>query len=103
MQSTGNLESLPPGTGSDGPAAPANPADPRYISVKDTADVLGVSRLTVYRRFHSGLFPGRKLGRKIDISAPFVEALDAEIRSGRHVDVEQFAGAWNVSRLAAAS
>lgn len=99
MQSTETHEGTPSPSGE---ASAASAAMPRYISVKDTASILGVARLTVYRRFHSGLFPGRKIGRKIDISAPFVEALDAEIRSGRHVDVEQFAATWNDSRLAVA-
>ena len=31
-----------------------------FISVKDTAGLLGVSKGTVYRRYHAGQFPGRR-------------------------------------------
>lgn len=65
-----------------------------FIPVKDTARLLGVSTLSVYRRFHSGQFPGRKFGRSIMILRSFVEALAAEFTSGRSVDVEIFAAAW---------
>jgi hypothetical protein len=64
------------------------------ISVKETAALLECSPLTVYRRYHSGLFPGRKVGRKIDLHRPFVAALHTAIRSGRNVDVEAFAADW---------
>ncbi len=103
MQSTGKLESQPAG-GTPCESVPATSAPkPLYISVKDTAELLGVKRLTVYRRFHAEVFPGRRIGRKIDIFRPFVDAAMAEIRSGRHVDVDQFAASWNDSRLAVAS
>ena len=64
------------------------------ISVKDTAALLECSPLTVYRRYHAGLFPGRKVGRKIDLYRPFVAALHTAICSGRNVDVEAFAAEW---------
>lgn len=64
------------------------------ISVKETAELLECSRVIVYRRFHDGVFPGRKIGRKIDLHRPFVVALHAAIRSGRSVDVDAFAAAW---------
>jgi excisionase family DNA binding protein len=68
------------------------------ISVKETARLLKVSPLTVYRRFHAGQFPGRKLGRKIDLHRPFVDALHAAICSGRCVDVDEFAATWQRDR-----
>jgi len=65
-----------------------------YISVRETAGLLKVSPLTVYRRFNAGQFPGRRFGRKIDLYRPFVLALIGEICSGRNVDVEAFAAEW---------
>lgn len=68
--------------------------EPSLISVKETAALLECSPLTVYRRYHAGLFPGRKVGRKIDLHRPFVAALHAAISAGRNVDVEDFAADW---------
>lgn len=79
MQSPGEHESL---------------QSPPLISVRETAALLECSRVIVYRRFHEGVFPGRKIGRKIDLHRPFVAALHAAIRSGRSVDVDEFAADW---------
>ena len=68
------------------------------ISVKETAALLKCSPLTVYRRYHADVFPGRKVGRKIDLHRPFVDALHAALRSGRSVDVDEFAAAWKRAR-----
>jgi hypothetical protein len=65
-----------------------------FISVRETAGLLKVSPLTVYRRFHAGQFPGRRFGRKIDLYRPFVLDLLGEICSGANVDVETFAAEW---------
>jgi predicted DNA-binding transcriptional regulator AlpA len=67
---------------------------PPYLPVKDTADLLGVSPLSVYRRYHANRFPGRKFGRSIKILTRFVDDLAAEINSGRPVDVDEFAAQW---------
>lgn len=69
--------------------------EPPFISVKETAGLLKVSTLTVYRRFHAGQFPGRRFGRKIDLYRPFVTELLDAICSGRNVDVELFAAQWS--------
>lgn len=74
--------------------------EPSLISVKDTAALLKCSPLTVYRRFHAGVFPGRKVGRKIDLHRPLVDALHAAICSGRSVDVDEFAATWKQARAA---
>jgi hypothetical protein len=102
MQSTGIHEGQPASDGRHEPAAPIPAGTPRYYSVKATAALLDVGRLFVYRRFHAGVFPGRKAGRKIDIFGPFVDALVAEINSGRAVDVEAFAASWPASWVAVA-
>ena len=85
MQSTGEHGSLP---------------QLPLISVKETAKLLQVSRVMVYRRFHAGQFPGRKVGRKIDLYQPFVDALHKAICSGGHVDVDKFAATWADTRAA---
>lgn len=71
-----------------------------FISVRETAGLLKVSPLTVYRRFHAGQFPGRRFGRKIDLYRPFVSELFKEICSGRNVDVELFAAEWSARNAA---
>lgn len=73
-----------------------------YISVRETAGLLKVSPVMVYRRFHAGDFPGRRFGRKIDIYRPFVAELLSEILSGRNVDVEAFAAEWKARNAAEA-
>lgn len=65
--------------------------------------MLQVSDVVVYRRFHAGLFPGRRIGRKIDLHRPFVDALHAAISSGRSIDVDEFAAAWQRDRAEAAA
>jgi len=69
-----------------------------FISVKDTAGLLGVSKGTVYRRYHAGQFPGRRFGRAISILRVFVDDLVGEINSGRPVNVEEFAASWADAR-----
>jgi hypothetical protein len=75
--------------------------EPPLISVKETARMLQVSRVMVYRRYHAGIFPGRKAGRKIDLYRPLIDALHAEICSGRTVDVEAYAAGWTARNTAA--
>ena len=88
MQSTGKLDGR---------------EEPPLISVKETAELLKVSRVMVYRRYNAGQFPGRKMGRKIDLYRPFVDALYGAICSGRPVNVEEFATTWANARAAAGS
>lgn len=63
----------------------------RFMSVKATARALGVSRPTVYRAYHAGVFPGRKFGRSYGILRSFVEGVVAVIESGQPVDVMEYA------------
>lgn len=94
MESTEHLPSGEIRQINQAPQPPASTPPPSlYISVKDTAKLLGVTPVTVYRRYHAGLLPGRKFGR-IDILRTFVEAFVAEIAAGRSPDVDTFAAAW---------
>ena len=65
--------------------------------------MLKCSRVMVYRRYHDGVFPGRTVGRKIDLYRPLIDALHKAICSGRHVDVDKFAATWTDSRAAEAA
>jgi len=85
------------------PEKPGSSQEPPLISVKETAKLLKISRVMVYRRYHAGQFPGRKVGRKIDLYQPFVDALHKAICSGAHVDVDEFATTWANARAAATS
>ena len=64
------------------------------ISVAETARLLKISKVMVYRRFHTGVFPGRRVGRKIDLYEPFITDLLSMIHSGVTVDVDAFAADW---------
>jgi hypothetical protein len=79
---------------------PGDGQQPPLISVQETARLLKVSPVMIYRRYHAGQFPGRRIGRKIDLYRPFVEALCGAIYSGRPVNVEEFAAAWADARAA---
>lgn len=74
----------------------------RYISVKDAAEDLNLSKLAVYRRYHLGVFPGMKAGRKISLYRPLIAALKAEIASCHPVDIDEFARAWVAAHTPAA-
>jgi excisionase family DNA binding protein len=76
---------------------------PPLISVKEAARLLKVSRVMVYRRFHAGQIPGRRVGRKIDLYEPFVDALNRAICSGGHVDFDEFAATWADARATEAA
>jgi len=76
--------------------------EPQYISVKETSQLLNLSRLSVYRRVHSGLFRSRKAGRSYSIYRPLIDAIKAEIDSCRSIDIDQFATTWNAQHDAEA-
>ena len=84
MQSTGKLDGR---------------EEPPLISVKETAELLKVSRVMVYRRYNQPCRVGWRLaavfrGRGVD-------ALYGAICSGRPVNVEEFALTWVNGREAA--
>ena len=64
--------------------------------------MLGVSKLSVYRRFRAGIFKGCKTGRKINLYRGVIDAIKAEIDSGRSIDIDQFATTWNAQHDAEA-
>ena len=50
----------------------------RYLTVVEVAEVMRVSKMTVYRLLHSGEMPGVRVGRSFRVPA---DALDAYLRS----------------------
>jgi excisionase family DNA binding protein len=44
-----------------------DPVDVRLLSVAEVADIMRVSRMTVYRLVHSGDLPARRSGRSLRI------------------------------------
>lgn len=61
------------------------------LPVSEVAGLLGVSKMTVYRRIRSGSWPSGRSGRKHLIPRGFVEGLIAEIEAGRQVIAEGYA------------
>ena len=47
----------------------------RYMFVSEVADVLRVSRMTVYRMVHAGSLRSNRIGRRIRVFGPDVERL----------------------------
>lgn len=64
--------------------------------------MLDVSKLWVYRRVHSGLFPSRKAGRSYRIYRSLIDAIKAEIDLCHPIDIDQFARTWNTEHDAKA-
>ncbi len=55
---------------------------PRYLTVEEVADVMRVSKMTVYRLLHSGELPGVRVGRSFRVPE---DALEAYLRSSATV------------------
>lgn len=61
------------------------------MGVAEVADLLNLSKMTVYRRCRSGQWPSGRSGRKLLLPAAFVRGLLAEIANGRNVVAEDYA------------
>ena len=57
----------------------------RYLTVLEVAEVMRVSKMTVYRLLHSGELPGVRVGRSFRVPQ---DALDAYLRSSATVVVK---------------
>ncbi|QCB92822.1 helix-turn-helix domain-containing protein [Cellulomonas shaoxiangyii] len=55
----------------------------RFLTVNEVADLMRVSRMTVYRLVHSGELPAVRVGRSFRVPQ---DALDAYLRSSATVD-----------------
>jgi excisionase family DNA binding protein len=64
---------------------------PRFHSVAETAQILGVSEMTMYRAIRSGQFPAVQLMGRLIIPAKVIdEIIDAAIDSGALVATEEW-------------
>lgn len=64
---------------------------PRFYSVSETAQILGVSEMTLYRAIRTGRFPAVQLMGRLIIPARVIdEIIDAAIESGALVDTENW-------------
>ncbi|MBO0920405.1 helix-turn-helix domain-containing protein [Cellulomonas sp. zg-ZUI222] len=57
----------------------------RYLTVVEVADLMRVSRMTVYRLVHAGELPAVRVGRSFRVPQ---DALDAYLRSSATVEPE---------------
>jgi excisionase family DNA binding protein len=84
-------------------------SSPKYISIPQYAEALGISRITVYQRVIKGLIPAKKIGRNYVIFLEkVVETMGAEGPRERdlspvvhpHYSVAQYAKKCGISRVA---
>ena len=67
----------------------------RFLTVLEVAEVMRVSKMTVYRLLHSGELPGVRVGRSFRVPQ---DALDAYLRSSATAVVEDEAAARREER-----
>lgn len=67
-------------------------------SVAEAAAILGLSYVTVYRRMcgrdDRADWPGGRIGGKLLVSRPFVDALAVAIKTRPRVNADAFAAEW---------
>lgn len=61
----------------------------RYLTVAEVADVMRVSRMTVYRLVHGGELPAVRVGRSFRVPQDALEAYLAASSTERHGGGEQ--------------
>ena len=66
----------------------------RYLTVEEVAEVMRVSKMTVYRLLHSGELPGVRVGRSFRVPQ---DALDAYLRSSSTVPPREERGEGRLS------
>ena len=54
----------------------------QFYTVRQTAEILSVSYLTVFRKITDKEFPSMRLGRKILVPAAFIDSLVASAMAG---------------------
>jgi len=71
-----------------------HPIDHPLLLVRQAADMLGCSEMTIRRRIYARQFPAVRIGRKAMVPRAFVEQLLAAADAGETVVLEEFASAW---------
>ena len=70
------------------------PADHPLMTVREAAERLGCSEMTIRRRIAARQFPAVKTGRKSMIPRSFVDRLLAQAEAGHTVVVDEAAAEW---------
>lgn len=65
-----------------------------FISVRETAALLGRSREYLYAGLREGRFPGAQFGRAWEMPRAFVAGFVAEVAAGSSVSFEEYAALW---------
>ena len=87
-------------SGSTQPAQPGEPADRRpLLDLEETAELLGVSRMTVARMADEGRLPSvvirrGRVQKTRRVPRAFVDQMIADACAGAQVDMEEYAAAW---------
>jgi excisionase family DNA binding protein len=66
---------------------------PLLLDAGEAAQMLGVSKMTVYRNLRSGDWPGGRCGRKHLVLARFVYGFIDQMARGRKIDIDEYARA----------
>lgn len=69
-----------------------------FISVRETADLLGRSKEYLYAGLREGRFPGAQFGRAWEMPRAFVQGFLAEIDAGSSVSFEDYATTWTTTK-----
>lgn len=64
--------------------------NPRFRSVADTAALLGMSEVTLYRAIHDGQFPAVKVRGRYVVPARIIDEMESAALAGRLVDSAEF-------------
>jgi excisionase family DNA binding protein len=70
------------------------PADHPLMTVREAAECLGCSEMTIRRRIAARQFPAVRIGRKSMIPRSFVDRLLAQAEAGYTVVVDEAAAEW---------
>ena len=87
-------------TGGAQPTQPGKPADGKpLLDLEETAELLGVSRMTVARMADEGRLPSvvirrGRVQKTRRIPRAFVDQMIADASAGAQVDMEEYAAAW---------
>ena len=82
---------------SPGPVANAGPAFPRFLSVKQAAELMGVADVTLYRAIWAGEFPAVKIRGRYVIPTRAIDALEQAALAAPEALLEESAAAWTAA------
>jgi predicted DNA-binding transcriptional regulator AlpA len=74
-----------------------NVEPPRFRSVADTAAILGMSEVNIYRAIHAGEFPAVKVRGRIVIPARAIDAMESDAMTNGLVDAATYVAPTRVA------